>query len=151
MISKIFGTKSKEKEQNPLREKILNMNLSDLNLYVKEKLNSLELNEDGLLYVLERLTDDINEKRAFLSSEDDDTKLKKAFELILYISKNKYITLKAIEYIAKFYNKYENLIKDYDKKHKEIYQDRIKKSIDTAQATIDAKVSLQNKMNMLKN
>ena len=37
------------------------------------------------------------------------------------------------------------------KKHKEIYQHRIKKSIDIAQTTIDAKVFLQNKMNVLKN
>ena len=65
MISKIFGTKNKETEQNPLKEKISNMNLADLRLYAKGKLNSLKLNEEGVLYILERLIDDIDEKRAF--------------------------------------------------------------------------------------
>ena len=149
MISKIFGKKQEDKTDNELKEKISNMNLSDLVLYVKEKNTALEVSDEGIVFVLERLISKINENRYFLDESDDDTKIKRAFDLILTISKSRYVTIKAIELIAEFINLYESIIKQYDKKHKEIYEDRLKKSIDNAMVIIDSKVALQNKMNVL--
>jgi L-rhamnose mutarotase len=149
MISKIFGKKQEDKTDNELKEKISNMNLSDLVLYVKEKNTALEVSDEGIVFVLERLISKINEDRYFLDKSDDDTKIKRAFDLILTISKSRYVTIKAIELIAEFINLYESIIKEYDKKHKEIYEDRLKKSIDNAMVIIDSKVALQNKMNVL--
>jgi len=152
MISKIFGKKGKKGNESALSEieqKVSQMKLSDMVLYIKGKNPALELSEEGLIAVLERLQSKINEKRYFLDKEDDDSKIKKAFDLVLLIAKNKKVTVKAVELIASFLKTYEHLIYEYDKKHKEIYQERLTKSIDEATVIIEAKVALQNKMNML--
>lgn len=148
MLKKIFG-KKQEEESNPLKERISSMNLSDLTLYVKGKINDFEFSEEGLVEVLNRLLSKISDERYFLDPSDDDSKIKKGFELVLLCAKNNKITLKGIELIAEFIKQYETLIKEYDKKYKEIYIDRLTKSIDTATEIIEAKVALQNKMNML--
>ena len=153
MISKIFGKKTKEEEKDPklkeLDERIAKMKLTELGSYVKGKIDTLEVSEEGLVAVLERLVSKINDNRYFLDASDDDTKLKKAFELVLLVAKNKKVTLKAMEIIATFKTLYEPLIKAYDKKYKEIYADRLDKAVENAMVIVEAKVSLQNKMNVL--
>lgn len=148
MLKKIFGKKVSE-ENDSLKERISSMNLTDLILYVKGKIKDLEPSEEGIIEVLNRLVSQVNEKRYFLDKSDDDSKLKKAFDLILLCSNSNKITLKAIELIAKFIKQYEPLIKEYDKKHKDIYYERLKKAIEKGMVIIEAKVSLQNKMNLL--
>ena len=152
MISKIFGKKSKHRSDNKkseLQERIERMNLTELRLYVKGKMEGLELDEEGVVEVLRRLVSKINEKRYFLDESDDDTKMKKAFDLVLLCAKSNKMTVRAIELIAEFIQRYERLIRIFDKKHKEIYEDRLKKAIDTATTIVEAKVALQNKMSMI--
>ena len=153
MISKIFGNRSKKDSQDneslQLKQKIDSMNLSDMVLYVKGKMGELELTEEGIVFVLERLVSQINDKRCFLDREDDDSKLKKAFDLVVLLSKNRKITLKAMELIAGFSKQYEDIIRVYDQKNKEIYAQRLQKAIDNAMVVIEAKVALKNKMNIL--
>ncbi len=147
---KIFGKKSTDnKEESELKERISKMNLSELTLYVKNKMEGLELSEEGLIEVLERLLSKINEERYYLDESDDDSKLKRAFELVLLCAKSSKVTLKAMELIAKFDTQYAKLIKAYDRKYKEIYEERLKKAIEQAIGIIEAKVALQNKMNMI--
>lgn len=148
MLGKIFGKKNK-KEIDPLKERISQMNLNDLVLYAKGKIDGLEFSEEGLVEVLKRLISKINDKRYFLDKSDDDTKLKKAFDLVLLCAKSNKITVKGMELIAEFVKHYEALIKKYDKEHKEIYHDRLVKAIETATQIIEMKVALQNKMSML--
>lgn len=148
MLGKLFGEKTKE-ETDPLKEKISQMNLTDLTLYVKERYQGLEFSEEGLVEVLRRLLSKVNDKRYFLDKSDNDTKLKKGFELVLACAKSNKITMKGIELIAEFIKFYESLIKEYDKKHKDIYYDRLLKSIDTAMGIVEAKVALKNKMSIL--
>ncbi len=152
MIGKIFGKKPQggdNGEFSQLKERIGKMNLSEMNLYVKGKLEGLPPSEEGIIQVLMRLVSKINAERYFLDPSDDDSKLKKAFDVVLHISKNKMVTLKAMELIANFFQLYESLIHNYDKKYKEIYAERFKKAIDDAMEIIEAKVSLQNRMNIL--
>ncbi len=153
MFSKIFGkrdAKSSEDEHlKELQERIAKMNLSELSLYVKGKIDGLELSEEGLVEVLRRLVSKINDERYFLDASDDDSKLKKGFELVIACAKSNKVTLKAMELIAEFANLYAKLIKEYDRKYKEIYEERMKKAIESASEIIEAKVALQNKMNMI--
>lgn len=147
---KIFGKKSAKSDENSeLKERIGKMNLTELTLYVKGKMEGFALSEEGLVAVLERLLSKINDERYFLDESDDDSKLKKAFELVLLCAKSNKITIKAMELIVKFENQYIKLIKGYDRKYKEIYEDRFKKAIQQATEIIEAKVALQNKMNMI--
>ena len=147
---KIFGKKSgNEKEESELKERIGKMNLTELTLYIKGSMEGVELTEEGVVEVLERLLSKVNEERYYLDASDDDSKLKKAFDLVLLCAKSNKVTLKAMELIARFDNQYAKLIKAYDRKHKEIYEDRLKKAIEQATEIIEAKVALQNKMNMI--
>jgi hypothetical protein len=152
MISKIFGKKKNEKDGDKdiaeLEQKISKMNLTDLRLYVRGKLD-VELNEEGLILVLEKLISKINDKRYYLDSSDDDSKLKKAFDIVISIAKSKKVTVKAVELISEFIQTYEKLIKEYDKRNKDIYHDRLMKSVDVATEIIELKVALENKMNIL--
>ena len=153
MLSKIFGRKSAKEGASEafeeLQERISKMNLTDLSLYVKGRLDGVELNEEGLIMVLERLLSKVDGKRYFLDESDDDSKLKKGFDLVLLCAKNRAVTLKAMELIAQFANHYHHLIHEYDKRHKDIYEDRLKKALDQSSEIIEAKVALQNKMNIL--
>ncbi len=153
MLSKLFGKKGSQEQENEelreLKEKIEKMNLSELSLYVKGKLEGLEVSEEGLVLVLQRLLAKINDERLFLDESDDDSKLKKAFDLIVYMAKQNRITPKAIELIVEFMRVYEKLIKEFDRKYKEIYEERLKHSVESAMQIIEAKIALQNKMNML--
>jgi len=152
MISKIFGKKDAKsvdsKKTKELKERIEKMNLSELTLYVKGKFDGFEVTEEGLIEVLKRLISKVN-NRYFLDASDDDSKLKKAFELVLLCAKSNKVTLKAMELIAEFANYYAKLIREYDRKYKEIYEERLKKAIEQASEIIEAKVALQNKMNMI--
>ena len=153
MLSKIFGKKdaknAEDEHLKELKERIARMNLSELTLYVKGKIEGFEPSEEGLVEVLKRLTSKINDERYFLDDSDDDSKLKKGFELVLLCAKSNRVTLKAMELIAEFANLYAKLIKTYDRKYKEIYEERMKKAIENASEIIEAKVALQNKMNMI--
>jgi len=153
MLSKLFGKRGDSAEDDSdfkaLKEKISQMNLSELRLYAKGKLDGFEVSEEGLVLVLERLLVPINEKRLFLDADDDDTKLKKAFDLVISIARENRVSMKVVELIAKFIQTYEKLIKAFDQKHKEIYEDRLKKAVDNAMEIVEAKMALQNKMNML--
>jgi len=154
LLTKIFGKKSdknsaEEKKTKALKERINKMNLSELTLYVKGKFDALEVNEEGLVEVLKRLLSKRDKEHYFLDERDDDSKLKKAFELVMLCARNKGVTFKAMELIAQFAKQYAGLIKAYDRKHKEIYEERLKKSVEKANEIIEAKIALRDKMNLL--
>jgi hypothetical protein len=150
MLKKLFKkSEEKKSELEELKEKIDAMKLSDMILYIKGKMDSLPLTEEGVVLVLQRLNSKINDKRYFLDSEDDDSKLKKAFDLVISISKNRQVSVKAMEQIAEFHKTYEKLLYEYDRKHKEIYSERIKKAVESAMMMIEGKAALKNKMQIL--
>ena len=147
MISKIFGKKSKEDPStNELKNRIEAMNLSEMNLYVKGRLKGLEVSEEGLIYVMQRLLSKVNDERYYLDASDDPSKLKKGFDLVINIAKNKKVTIKAMELIATFISQYKELIYTYDREHKDIYEERLKKALEYAQEIISAKVAIENRM-----
>jgi hypothetical protein len=150
MLKKFFAkSQEKKSELEELREKIFSMKLSDLILYIKGKMEGTPLTEEGVIFVLERLSAKINDKRYFLDNDDDDSKLKKAFDLVITISKSRQVSVKAMEQIAEFYKTYEKLIYEYDRRHKDIYSERIKKAVETAMMMIEGKAALKNKMQIL--
>jgi len=150
MLSKIFKkVKNSNQQKSELQLKIEKMNLSELRLYIRDKMEGFSLSEEGLNEVLKRLISKINDSRYFLDNSDDDSKLKKAFELVLNISKSRKVNFKSVELIAAFLYTYDALIREYDQKHKEIYQDRLNKAIDRANMMVEAKTSLDDKQKLL--
>ncbi len=154
MFKGILGRKKEEiSEENSahaaLVEKISKMNLTEMRSYIKNKIQDLEVSEDGLNVVMRRLTEDSKSKKYYLKADDMDSKKKKAFDLVLSIAENKKINLVTVELIQKFIEIYENIIAEYDKEYKEIYASRFVDAVNNALAGINQKMALKNKMDVL--
>ncbi|QOP40214.1 hypothetical protein [Sulfurimonas marina] len=156
MFGKILGNKSNDIEEGTeidpnIVERVSKMNLSDMRLYVNNKITGFEISVEGLHEVLKRLINPINDKGEYYLKKDDmDSKKKKAFELILLISKSKKISLGSIELIDKFLEVYKEIIDDYDDRYKEIYHSRFRKAVETAIINMQTISQVNKKLDVLK-
>jgi len=152
MFGKILGRTKNDattKEYSDLVIKIAQMNLTDMRAYVKNSISGLEPSEDGLIAIMERLLkQDANNKR-YIESDDNDSKLKKAFDLVIAIAEHKKITVKVVEQIQSFIEVYAELIKKYDTDNKQIYASKLKNSLSKAINNITEISKLNKKMKIL--
>jgi hypothetical protein len=99
---------------------------------------------------LTKLTNVDDKSKKYIEVGDQDSKIKKAFDLVLLIAKSKKITVVAVELMKKFLDTYSDIIQAYDKQNKDIYVSRIKDAIQSSITMIDKETNLKNKMNILK-
>ncbi len=155
MFGSILGRKKEEistedKEHQELVEKISKMNLTEMRSYINNKIKDFEVSEDGLNEVLSKLiTPDAKTNNYYIKADDMDSKKKKAFDLVLSAAKNKKVNVVTVELMQKFMDVYKEIIANYDKEHKEIYESRFKDAIELALMNITQKSELKNKMNVL--
>jgi len=153
MFSKILGKLKKDStdENHKLIEKISKMNLTDMKSYINNKMDDFPVDEDGLSEVLHKLLkiDDKTSKR-YIEFDDMDSKIKKGFDLILAILKNKKVTVVTIELVNEFLENSRDIIQKYDNDHKEIYCTRFKDSISLAADAMNQRTELQRKMDLTK-
>lgn len=154
MLSKIMGKnkqEDKEKELTELISRISKMNLSDMRTYVNGKITGLEVNKQGLNEVLKKITlkDEKSGKR-YIEIDDDATKIKKGFDLVILISESKKISASTVEYIQKFIEAYSTLIIDYDNKNSQIYASKLKDALERSVARVNAISSVKEKMKVLR-
>ena len=155
MFGSILGRKKEEistedKEHQELVEKISKMNLTEMRSYINDKIKDFEVSEDGLNEVLSKLvTPDAKTKDYYVKADDMDSKKKKAFDLVLSAAKNKKVNVVTVELIQKFTEVYKDIIKNYDKEYKEIYESRFNDAIELALTNITQKSELKNKMDVL--
>ena len=120
----------KESENEKLLEKIQKMDLADMRLYVNGKLNEYKVSEYGLSEIIKKLIYvNENTQHHFIQEDDQDSKKKKVFDLVLLILKNKKISIFVIELTQRFLDEYEEIIKNYYKENKQIYEKKIKESM----------------------
>jgi len=153
MFGKFFGKKnSTSLNDKEIAVKIANMSITDMRSYINNKISSLPLSEAGLNAVMKKLTS-VNEttSKRFIEIDDMDTKIKKAFDLLLLIGKNKKVSMRTIELIQKFVELYADIITKYDTEKKEIYNSRFNDLIKNLIIKIDGAVALKNKMDLLEN
>ena len=140
MISSILGKKKKDSqndgENKELKEKISKMNLSEMRIYVNDKLNSFAISEFGLSEVMRVLVSKNANGKRFIESDAMDSKIKKAFELVIIISKSKKMTITTTELIQEFILFYRDLITDFDKEYKDIYRSKLEKCLENSLATL---------------
>jgi len=153
MFSKILGGKKGNNEKgnnSALVEKIEKMSLSEMKLYVLDKMSDNRVCEDGIREIMMKLTkEDKATAQCYLKADDMDVKKKKAFDLVLLIAKSKKITVESIELIQKFVELHRDIIVAYDKEFKDIYISRFKDAISIALVTIETLSEMQTKMNTL--
>jgi hypothetical protein len=153
MFNNILGKSKKESNEDvkyqAIREKISKMNLLDMRVYVNNKLNDFKVCEDGLSEIMRRLTSvDANGKR-FIESDAMDSKKKKAFDLVILISKNKKITIVTTELIQKFIEMYSDIITKFDTDHKQIYASLLKDSLNKSIMVISSMADINKKAKVL--
>lgn len=155
MFGNILGKKksevsSEDREHAELVEKISKMNLTDMRAYINNKILNFEVNEDGLVEVMRRLTTKNSEtSKRYIEIDDMDSKIKKGFDLVISIASHAKITVVALEQIQEFIELYSDIITKYDRDHKQIYETRLKDSISKAIANIGEIAELKRKMNVL--
>jgi len=155
MFGKLLGSKKDEtsEEEKHIAEqlaKISRMNLTEMRSYVNNKLTASPLCEEGLSAVMEKLSSPNSETQLmYLQLDDMDSKKRKAFELILLISKSQKITFNTVELIQKFTENNAQLITKYDTDHKQIYFSRFGNAIDLALKNINEMAELKTKMDIL--
>jgi Ni,Fe-hydrogenase III component G len=155
MFSKVLGkNKSKQSEESEkliqAREKIANMNLTEMRTYVNNKISTFEVSSVGLLAIMNKLTlTDTSTKKLYISNDDMDSKKKKAFELVLIIAKNKKLDVTVVQTIQNFTQVYAELIAKFDKDHKEIYASRFRDILKQAVIGFASLAEDQSKMKVL--
>ena len=153
MFGKLLGkdkSPSGDATQLELVSKISKMNLLEMRHYINNKLSSLEVCENGIVEVLKKLTDINNDtKNRYIQADDMDSKIKKAFELVIVLSSNKKITVVAVELIQEFIIVYDEIIKKYDTKHKQIYASKLNDALLSAIDGVNRLSQTQRKMKVL--
>ncbi len=130
--------------------KIDKMNLTEMRSFVQNKIKDLEVSNDGLNIVLQKLTKiDSTSNKSYINSDDMDSKKKKAFDLVLLIMASKKVNIQTVELVQGFLVTYEEIINKYDTEHKDIYTSRFKDAIVNAVATIELISHMENKLNIL--
>jgi len=156
MFENILGkiktaSSSDNKEQKDLVEKISKMNLSDMKTYVNDRISDFPISEDGLNEVLRKLLNvNENTSKRYIEIDDMDSKIKKGFDLILSILKNKKVTIVTIELVNKLLENSKDIIEKYDKDNQDIYSSRFKTAINTAIENVNKKLDLKIKMDLMK-
>ncbi len=153
MFGKLLGKNKEETKENDqhsvIVEKVSKMNLTDMKMYVNNKLTDFKICEDGVNEVMRKLiSKDAKEKR-FIESDAMDSKIKKAFDLVILIGTTKYLTVVTLELIQNFSNLYKDIILKFDKDNMQIYESKLKDSLTNAIAIVQTMSEMQKKMKVL--
>ncbi len=154
MFGKLLGKTEEESNTDTQHREIVNkisrMNLSDMRIYVNNRLKDYEITEDGLSEVMRKLisTHDTTSAR-FIEIDAMPAKIKKAFDLVITISQNNKLTVVAAELIQQFIEIYDDIIKKFDEDHKQIYSSKLNTALSKATTKITEIAEVKRKMDVL--
>jgi len=154
VFSNILGKEKKSKNDSKLselKEKISKMNLTEMRSYVNNKLNNLQVTQEGLVEIIKVLTlENETTGKRYLNIDDMDSKIKKALDLVIVIASSKKVTVALVEWIQQFITLYDdNIIKNFDTQNKQIYSSKLKKALKQAVLNVNSKAILDQKMKTL--
>jgi len=155
MFGKILGKKKDEvsvedKMHSEIIQRVSKMNLTDMRAYINNRMGNFEVNEDGLIEILRRITTKNAEtSKRYIEIDDMDSKIKKSFDLVISIASHSKITVVAVELIQDFITLYDDVIAKFDKDNKQIYESKLKDALSRAIGNIGEMSDLKRKMNIL--
>ena len=154
IFSKILGNikdSKKDSDNENLKQRIQKMDLGEMRLYVNGKIIELKVSGSGLSEIVKKLTlKNEDTGHNYLKDDDQDSKKKKVFDLIVLILNNKKIDVHTLELVQKFLENYDKLIKEFDKENKQIYEKKIKELISITADKISFKSDIADRMRTLK-
>ena len=154
MFGKLLGKIKEESKTDTQHREIVNkisrMNLSDMRIYVNNRLKDYEITEDGLSEVMRKLisTHDTTSAR-FIEIDAMPAKIKKAFDLVITISKSNKLTVITTEFIQEFIVMYDDIIKKFDKDNKQIYSSKLDTALSNAATKITEITEIKRKIGFL--
>ncbi len=146
MFSKILGKRKSTNAPSEIEARISKMNLSDMRSYI----NNDGVDEEGITAVMSKLLSKNENGHYYIKADDMDSKLKKAFDLVILVSKNKKITVRAVELIQEFTKVYAEIIEKFDKKYKEIYTSRLHDAVRNSAQLVNDIADINNRMTTIK-
>jgi hypothetical protein len=154
MFDNLFGKKSKVDDEVKVNahitEKISHMNLTDMRAYLNNRIAGFAVCEFGLSEVMKKLTlEDEESDQRYLHIDDMDTKIKKAFDLVIMIAVHKKISVNTVEYIQEFIEVYKEIIESFDTRNRQIYGSKLGDALKAAIDGVNTKEELKNKMQVL--
>jgi len=150
MLNKLLGKNKKDSNDSEITQKVSKMDLNDMRIYVNNKLTDFKICEDGLVEVMRRLNSQHGKPpKRFIEDDSMDTKIKKAFDLVILVASSKKITVAAVELIQEFIEIYAEMIKKFDSDNKQTYESKLKRSMDNAIVTVAGMSAYKEKMAFL--
>jgi len=151
MLSKLLGKNDKDSDESEIIQKISKMDLNDMRIFVNNKLTDFKICEDGLFEVMKRLNSENDKSKRFIEDDSMDTKIKKAFDLVILVGASKKITISTVELIREFTDIYAEMIHKFDTDNKQTYGSKLKKTIDNALVAVAGISEFKKKQNFLGN
>jgi len=151
MFTDILSKKKQQQDEqcSEIKEKIYKMNLSEMRLYVNDNLKSHAVSECGLREIMSRLISKNEASQRFIESDAMDSKIKKAFELVLLIGSSKKMSVATTKLIEEFIKLYNDLIIKFDRDNKQIYESKLKKCLITAVGNVTKMAAYKSKREIL--
>ena len=149
---KLFGRK---KDANPLRQMLRKSSLSDMQVFVRGQNEAFPLTDEGIIELLRQLL--AREKpserfpggKRYVEPSDHDARIKKLFDLFIAVCSSTKISDASLQHLTEFMSHYDDIIKGYDRRNKQIFEEKLKAHVVKAVATVETKSRLHHKYDLL--
>lgn len=131
------------------------LSLTDLRRYINGEDPTHPPSEAMLIDVLKHVMNRETPSEAFpqgkrcVDTNDNDVRIKKLLDLGLSIARSKKVGVESLAMLLEFIDMYDDIIEDYDTRHKEIYKTRFLEQVKSAITTVETKMHLHDKFQLL--
>lgn len=157
MFKKIKKTTKDDASDTVFKSLIATWTLTDIKTYLQNKNPEFPLTEHGLLIVLERFTtrekpsDKYPNGKCEVELDDNDIRIKKAFDIILLVAKSSTLSMEGIEKMEAFREMHTDVIEKFDKNNAQTYEHKLKEAVANAIIMVETKKGIENSLNIRHN
>ena len=144
----------KEGEDSVFTALVASWNLTDIKTYLQNKNPDFPMNAMGVETILNRFTTRAKPDKKYVEGkrmvdiDDNDIRVKKAFDIILLLSKNTLLQMQSVEKMERFRILHEDVIEKFDKQNAQTYSHKLKEAIANAIILVEAKKGIENSLNV---
>jgi len=150
MFKKMLGKKKDDStNSSELEKKIAKMNLTDMRAYLKNHIDGFEPSEEGVVALFQHLNSKDATGKRFVEMDAMDSKKKKLFDLVIVAATHKKVSPRSVELLQAFIENYADMISDYDKRNKQIYESRLHDALSASIDMVNHLSALKRKTNVL--
>jgi len=159
MFGKMFDKIKKSKEttedsQSIYKDLVASWNITEMRAYLQNKNADFPMNVEGIDAIVERFafqekpSDKFPKGKRLLELNDNDVRVKKAFDVVVLLSSNLLLSLEGVEKLEKFRMLHEDVIEQFDKRNAQTYNHKLKDAIAQAIVMVEAKKGLEKRLDV---